>query len=213
MKKQENAAPNVVIANDSGIEDPSSYLESAQIHLGESEFDTLGFMSAFEGSIVDTNYCEKFAKRPEVLPPTGQAQGTNMNINSISEELETRDMARQRETARDAGGLHASSTVSDPVKNFEPNLGHVDQRVDTSQSEKPLRTKRKSTKKQMFDENVGALQKTPISEEFSINTTSVDASGYQPNGHEGNLQEHCASEKPSSSSVRSYNRMPKSTGV
>lgn len=213
LKKQENATPTVAIANDSGIEDPSSYLESAQIHLGESEFNTLGFSSAFEGSIVDTNYCEKFAKRPEMSPPTGQTQGTDVNVNSASEERETRDTARQRETARDAGSVRASSTIGDPAKNFEPNLGDVDQGVDTSQSERPVRTKRKSTKKQMLNENVSAMQKTPIDEEFSVNTTSADTSGYQPNGHERNLQEHYSSENPSSSGIRIYNRMPKSTGV
>jgi len=46
-----------LVATDSGIDDPSSYLEPSAIRLGESEFQDAGHeLSMIEGSIVDTNY-------------------------------------------------------------------------------------------------------------------------------------------------------------
>ena len=48
---------------DSGIEDPSSYLEHAQIHIGASEFSGNELCSAIEGSIADTDYLERLETR------------------------------------------------------------------------------------------------------------------------------------------------------
>ena len=116
-----NAPVSSLMGTDSGIDDPSSYMEPAGIKLGESEFEDFGHeLSVIEGSVVDTDYVISMTRpssqqsKPSGFNSSGRSQQT---VGGRSDVVDLNQKAKQ--------SRHRELESSKPEQKQEPRKSRV----------------------------------------------------------------------------------------
>lgn len=116
---------------DSGIDDPSSYMEPTVIRLGESEFqEPINDVSVLEGSVVDTDYVFSMARpSSQRSKPTQSATDSSGRLESVSTPPSSTTGGVQREQSRPKSKQSRLSSVQS-----EPRREHHRSRTSASPS-------------------------------------------------------------------------------
>lgn len=160
LKQDDEKAMPVVMVSDSGIEDPSSYQEPVQIHVGDSEFNTTGNWSTLEGSIADTDYAERMTQRQSSSGDKNNTRSTRLS-SFTSEESQNESLQKPSRKNRN------QPTLNDPVSSEQrkhevqslpqgtDNVSSPNQ--DSVPSQRPPGTKRKSSKNRPQDSGIAEV--------------------------------------------------------
>jgi hypothetical protein len=90
QEEQGNKKLVSIHVTDSGIEDPSAYLESTGIRVGESEFQLAdNDASLMEGSVADTDYAERMCQRHSTKRPCSKEPDSLLEEDMTEKAAET----------------------------------------------------------------------------------------------------------------------------
>ena len=183
--------------SDSGIEDPSSYQEPVQIHVGDSEFNSVGnWSSTIEGSVADTDYVDRLTQRQSSSDRKSNSRSTP--ISSITSE-ESHNESQKKHDRKSRNHPKPSDPVSpDQHKHevqsvpqytdnvYSPNPDSAIQLIpDSVPSQRPPGTKKKSSKKRLQD---SGCEEVLISGEVSGYTDSHQNSAEQSKSLNNGIQ-------------------------
>lgn len=163
LRPEDDKVMPAVVVSDSGIEDPSSYQENVQIHVGDSEFNSTGNWSTLEGSVADTDYAERMTQRQSV---SDQNTRSTLVPSITSEEPQNENGKRHSRKKRN------NPTPNDPVSSdqHEQQVQILPQRTDNVNSANPDSvpsqrlpgTKRKSSKNRQDSGGVEVLNSEKV---------------------------------------------------